>query len=102
MNYQRLANAATETHAIAHDGKATLWDDLSRALLMGLFVLVVLTFLDYGISTDEEVQHIYGKRLLSFYLSGFQDHSAFHFKDLYLYGGLFDLVTAVLLPISPF
>ena len=37
MNYQRLANAATETHAIAHDGKATLWDDLSRSLLMGLF-----------------------------------------------------------------
>ena len=102
MNYQRLAIAATETHAIAHGGKPTLWDDLSRALLIGLLVLVVLTFLDYGISTDEEVQHIYGKRLLSFYLSGFQDHSAFHFKDLYLYGGLFDLVTAVLLPISPF
>jgi hypothetical protein len=102
MNYQRLAIAATETHAISHGGKATLWDDLSRALLIGLLVLVVLTFLDYGISTDEEVQHIYGKRLLSFYLSGFQDHSAFHFKDLYLYGGLFDLVTAVLLPISPF
>lgn len=79
-----------------------LWDDLSRALLLCLVVLAVLTFQSYGISTDEEVQHIYGKKLLAYYLSGFTDRSAFHFKDLYLYGGLFDLVTAVLVHISPF
>ena len=69
MNYQPLAIPATETHAVACGGKAILWDDLSRALLMGLLVLAVLTFLDYGISTDKEVRRIYGKRLLSFYLS---------------------------------
>jgi hypothetical protein len=83
-----------------HDG--ALWDGLTRAMLLGLLVLAALTFLSYGISTDEEVQHIYGKKLLSYYMSGFQDRSAFHFKDLYLYGGLFDLVTAVVVPISPF
>ncbi len=78
------------------------WDQLTRVLLLGMLVIVVLSFQDYGITTDEEVQHIYGKELLSFYLSGFQDHAAFHFKDLYLYGGLFDLVVAMLLPVSPF
>ncbi|MFD1626376.1 glycosyltransferase family 39 protein [Azospirillum griseum] len=107
MNYHvRLRGALTEAaeplspRAPRRDG--ALWDDLTRALLLGVLVLAALTFLSYGISTDEEVQHIYGKKLLSYYLSGFQDRSAFHFKDLYLYGGLFDLVTAVLVPISPF
>ncbi|MBP2300106.1 ArnT family glycosyltransferase [Azospirillum picis] len=83
-----------------HDG--ALWDGLSRALVLGLLILAALTFLSYGISTDEEVQHIYGKKLLSYYTSGFQDRSAFHFKDLAYYGGLFDLITAVIVPFSPF
>ncbi|AWU94340.1 glycosyltransferase family 39 protein [Azospirillum ramasamyi] len=82
--------------------EAALWDGLSRALLLGLLILAALTFLSYGISTDEEVQHIYGKKLLSYYTSFFQDRSAFHFKDLAYYGGLFDLVTAVIVPFSPF
>ncbi|MBP2290424.1 glycosyltransferase family 39 protein [Azospirillum rugosum] len=79
-----------------------VWDQLARTLLFCLAVIAALTFRDYGISTDEEVQHIYGQKLLLFYTSGFQDWSAFHFKDLYLYGGLFDLVVALLVPVSPF
>jgi hypothetical protein len=79
-----------------------VWDNLARLLLFALFILACLTFRDYGISTDEEVQDIYGKKLLAFYLSGFTDWSAFQFKDLYLYGGLFDLCVALLTPISPF
>ena len=87
----------------ARDARALLvWDQLARTLLFCLAVIAALTFRDYGISTDEEVQHIYGQKLLAFYTSGFQDWSAFSFKDLYLYGGLFDLVTALLVPISPF
>ncbi|WP_328702874.1 ArnT family glycosyltransferase [Arenibaculum pallidiluteum] len=78
------------------------WDQCARLLLLALLVLSCMTFLDYGVTTDEEVQHIYGKRLLSFYLSGFQDMSAFTFKDLFRYGGLFDLMVAVLIPVSPF
>ncbi|CAO3373150.1 glycosyltransferase family 39 protein [Azospirillum argentinense] len=88
--------------ALAQRRAGALWDDMARALLLCLIILAALTFRNYGISTDEEVQHIYGKKLLSFYLSGFTDRSAFHFKDLYLYGGLFDLVTALVVPISPF
>ncbi|WP_348771509.1 glycosyltransferase family 39 protein [Azospirillum sp. SYSU D00513] len=82
--------------------EGALWDDLARAMLFLLAVLAVATFRDYGVSTDEGVQHLYGKHLLAFYLSGFEDWSAFYFKDLYLYGGLFDLVTAVLVRVSPF
>ena len=85
-----------------HRRAGALWDDLSRALLLCLLIIAFLSFRSYGISTDEEVQHIYGKKLLSFYLSGFTDRSAFHFKDLYLYGGLFDLVTSLLVHVSPF
>lgn len=81
---------------------AVPWDGLARLLLLGLLVLALLTFRDYSISIDEEVQHIYGKKLLAYYLSGFTDTSAFAFKDLFYYGGLFDLTVAALLPVSPF
>lgn len=79
-----------------------VWDQLSRLLLFCLTVVAALTFQSYGISTDEEVQHLYGQKLLAFYLSGFRDWSAFGFKDLYLYGGLFDVTVALLAPWSPF
>ncbi|MGQ9369798.1 glycosyltransferase family 39 protein [Azospirillum sp. ST 5-10] len=80
---------------------AFAWDDLTRLLLLALVVLAALTFRNYAISIDEEVQHVYGKKLLAYYLSGFADQSAFAFKDLFYYGGLFDLTVASLLPISP-
>ncbi|MEQ1766767.1 MAG: glycosyltransferase family 39 protein, partial [Methylotenera sp.] len=66
---------------------------------MAIFIL--LTFKQYGISNDEEVQHVYGQLLLKFYQSGFTDLSAFTYKNLYLYGGLFDLVAATLEKILP-
>ena len=60
-----------------------------------LVLFVLLTFHNYGISNDEEVQHVYGRLLLEFYQSGFQNQSAFHYKNLYLYGGFFDVVAAL-------
>lgn len=67
---------------------------------LGLFVAFALR--QYGISNDEEVQHTYGRLLLDFYASGFTDRSAFAYKNLYLYGGLFDLIAAMLERILPF
>jgi hypothetical protein len=71
-----------------------------RLVSYGIFVVLIfftlLTFKHYGISNDEEVQHVYGRLLLDFYQSGFQDQSAFHYKNLYLYGGLFDVIAALL------
>lgn len=79
----------------------TWWDSLSVVLFAVLGGLVALTFRDYGITTDEHVQQIYGEKLWAFYLSGFTDRSAFHFENLYLYGGLFDMVAVALQQILP-
>ncbi len=66
--------------------------DLAAVLLFGtLIVLVSLTFRDYAISNDEEVQQRYGEMIVAYYTSGFVDQALFHFRNLYLYGGLFDL-----------
>ena len=39
---------------------------------------------------------------MSFYLSGFEDQSVFKHFNLYLYGGSFDLVAAIVNTVSPF
>lgn len=57
-------------------------------------LFVLLSFDHHGISNDEEVQHVYGGLLLDFYASGLSDGRAFAYKNLYLYGGLFDLAAA--------
>lgn len=79
----------------------TLYKRLSYALFGILAIYILLTFKQYGVSNDEEVQHIYGQLLLKFYSSGFADQSAFAYKNLYLYGGFFDLVAASLEKILP-
>jgi hypothetical protein len=66
--------------------------DLAAALLIAaLLVMALLVFRDYAISNDEEVQHRYGELILAYYASGFEDLSVFQYKNLYLYGGLFDV-----------
>lgn len=80
----------------------TIYDRLALPLLLALSGMVLWKFRDYGISNDEEVQNVYGRLLLSFYTSGFTDWSAFHYKNLFLYGGLFDLVAAAIDPLMSF
>lgn len=72
------------------------WQWLSRALLLSLAIWCLVTFRQHGISNDEYVQHTYGQLLLQWYQSGFTNTAAFHFRNLYLYGGLFDLIAAAL------
>jgi hypothetical protein len=72
------------------------FDITSWALIAILLAIALLTFHDYAISNDEEVQHRYGELILDYYTSGLTDRSVFTYKNLYLYGGLFD-ITAVLL-----
>ncbi|WP_217126050.1 glycosyltransferase family 39 protein [Hydrogenophilus thiooxidans] len=45
-------------------------------------------------SNDEWVQHTYGELLWDFWLSGATDKTFLSFSNLYLYGGLFDLIAA--------
>ena len=47
------------------------------------------------------MQHRYGQLILDYYQSGLTDQSVFHFENLYLYGGLFDIVAVALAKIVP-
>jgi len=80
--------------------------DLAAALVFGtLLILVGLTFHHYAISNDEEVQQRYGEFIIAYYASGFTDQALFHFRNLYLYGGLFDVIAVGLerlLPLDPY
>ena len=78
------------------------FSDLSLLVLLGVTMLAILTFQDYGITNDEEVQNVYGIKLLAFYTSFFQDTSVFNYLDLFRYGGFFDLIAAILNLVSPF
>ena len=73
----------------------------SLAVFAAVAAFILLTFRDYGISNDEPVQHTYGQLLLAWYASGFTDDRAFHYINLYLYGGLFDLIAAGFAPYVP-
>lgn len=66
-----------------------------------LFVLVLLTFRVYAVTNDEWVQHHYGELILNYYKSGFTDRALFQFDNLYLYGGLFDVVAVALSHVVP-
>lgn len=92
-------------------GVTSMWqrsgiaDRLAILLLAGLSVVAALIFSDYGISNDEEVQHRYGELIVNYYASGFRDTAVFNYKNLYLYGGLFDILAvgaAKLLPVDAF
>ncbi|WP_124553634.1 hypothetical protein [Methylophilus methylotrophus] len=80
---------------------ATMYRWLIRFFWLGLFIWVGLTFRQHGISNDEYVQHTYGQMLLDWYQSGFKDQDAFHYRNLYLYGGLFDIIAAAIDPYIP-
>ncbi len=85
--------------------RADRYDAIAAVLFGVLLVLVGLTFPDYAISNDEEVQQRYAELIVAYYQSGFVDQSVFHYRNLYLYGGLFDLVAVGLqsvLPLAPY
>ena len=115
----RMAEANIVTDAVAGiAAKASPWNRLRRqaarfdpfdvatiALLAAIAAVALWTFRDYAISNDEAVQHHYGELILNYYASGFKDQSVFHFENLYLYGGLFDIIAVSLshlIPIDPY
>jgi hypothetical protein len=80
--------------------------DIATVVVVAVLVVIALcTFRDYAISNDEGVQHRYGELIIAYYTSGLIDRSVFGFQNLYLYGGLFDIIAIALshlVPIDPY
>ncbi len=92
------ALARLRARAAAFDG----YDLAVAALFVTLVALVFTTFGSYAISNDEQAQQHYGELILAYYASGFTDQALFHYENLYLYGGLFDVLAALLQHLLPF
>ncbi len=59
-----------------------------------LLILVLTTFRDYGIAWDESFHVTYGQAIIDYYrawLNGSVDLTAVSYRNLYLYGGAYDL-----------
>lgn len=76
-------------------------DDLAIALLAVITVAVLLTFKNYGLGWDDYTHAEYAELLLKLYGSGFRDHTALSFVNLYMYGGGFDMAAALLHKVLP-
>ncbi|MEH2492572.1 glycosyltransferase family 39 protein [Bradyrhizobium sp. AZCC 2230] len=76
-------------------------DDLAMLVLAAVAVIAGLTFRDYGLGWDDYTHAEYADLLLRMYGSGFRDISALSFANLYMYGGGFDMVAALLHKILP-
>jgi Dolichyl-phosphate-mannose-protein mannosyltransferase len=79
-----------------------LFDWAAALLMTALVALALTTFKEYAVSNDEGLQHHYGELIIAYYTSGFADRSVFDFSNLYLYGGLFDIVAVLLAHLLPF
>jgi hypothetical protein len=81
--------------------REAFWAGLSFGVIVLGAALVLLTFRDYGVTWDEDVHNWYGNFVLDYYLSFFDDKTALHWRDLYNYGAVFDMVAAALNRVSP-
>jgi 4-amino-4-deoxy-L-arabinose transferase-like glycosyltransferase len=71
--------------------------------VLAITALVALaTFRDYGLGWDDYAHAEYGDRLVSLFASGFHDRRALSFVNLYMYGGGFDLASALAAKALPF
>ncbi len=114
MTDTRIETTLTAGHSPVSSGKALClhramrwirrfdgYDVAIVILIAALVVLALLTFKEYAISNDEPVQHHYGELILRYFTSGFRDRSLFSFDNLYLYGGLFDIIAVALSHLLP-
>jgi hypothetical protein len=100
-----IARPSTRGESSAGTARFNAYDIATVILLAALTIIALCTVKDYAISNDEEVQHRYGGLIIAYYASGFKDQALFHFQNLYLYGGLFDVVAVLLshwVPLDPF
>jgi 4-amino-4-deoxy-L-arabinose transferase-like glycosyltransferase len=88
--------------AIARDPIASACDAATWLLLSALAIIAYLTFADYGLGWDDYTHSQYGQLLLDYYASGLSDRRALSFVNLYMYGGGFDMLAALVAKVLPF
>jgi 4-amino-4-deoxy-L-arabinose transferase-like glycosyltransferase len=76
-------------------------DDLAMLALAVVSLIAALTFHDYGLGWDDYTHAEYADLLLRMYGTGFKDTGALSFANLYMYGGGFDIVAALLHKVIP-
>src|SRR3954464_12168749 len=76
-------------------------DDLAIIVLAAVGLVAAFTFHDYGLGWDDYTHAEYADLLLRMYGSGFKDTAALSFANLYMYGGGFDMVAALLHKVIP-
>jgi Dolichyl-phosphate-mannose-protein mannosyltransferase len=97
-----MTKAARPDRPLSVSGETSFFDWAFVLSVVGLLGLVGLTFGQYAVSNDEGVQHHYGELIIAYYKSGLTDRSVFGFDNLYLYGGLFDVVAVLFQHVLPF
>src|SRR5215470_12733536 len=93
---------STTLPASVEAGAAATCDRLALALIAAAALVAAATFRDYGLGWDDYTHAEYGDLLVSFYTSGFTDKRALSFVNLYMYGGGFDLLAALIAKVLPF
>ncbi len=71
------------------------WELATAALLTVVAIVVGFTFLDYGVTVDEQHGSANGVFFLEWYLSGFTDNTINTEGNHYLYGSFFNALSAV-------
>src|SRR5476649_1428168 len=79
-----------------------LADRVAVAVLAAVAIVAAFTFRDYGLGWDDYTHSQYGDLLLKLYGSGFADTRAFSFVNLFMYGGGFDMASALAAKVLPF
>jgi 4-amino-4-deoxy-L-arabinose transferase-like glycosyltransferase len=88
--------------APAQDRAAVICDGAAILVLGIIAVIAFRTFADYGLGWDDYTHSQYGQLLLDYYASGFTDRRALSFVNLYMYGGGFDMLAALVAKILPY
>jgi Dolichyl-phosphate-mannose-protein mannosyltransferase len=81
--------------------RVSLYDAAALSALALLVLIASATYGSYAISNDEPVQQHYGELIIAYYRSGFTDQALFHYQNLYLYGGLFDVLANLMQRLLP-
>ena len=105
LDFNRSARRRLMAGVLQAGRRGDVFDFLTCIWIVAVAAVALFTVRDYAISNDEGVQHHYAQLILNYYSSGFVDRDLFAFHNLYLYGGLFDVVTLLLakvIPLDPF